>query len=606
MGKPYIYLAFASDREAREQFLESIEFERNGIQEDLLGYKIKGLLDYVLFDGIKKRNLTRTFSELDQDIQVFHFSGHANSLNLAFEEDAAFHAEQLASLFKGLKNLKLVFLNGCCTKGFVKRLHQVGVDAVLATSSKINDQKAAKFGIQFYKSLAISGKTIERAFVEATATLEGEEAKTVRERFSAKLVEEVSVDSLDEVEWGLYFRSTGNSEDDDILEKKLLNWRFIDPEHESIPQALRELLNQRNEKEKQFEEKHREFKKYAEKLKTPPDDPDFLALLTEKVDTLKSAVASLETDIETLNKQIIKQTQEDNKAIIQSALLGKLKEFDHQHQYQRFQQITDTQIGLTQAFIVDGTAACGHEILMRRCLEYLEIKSRNIYTQIEVSFQNKSVITASPTSIWTKVQAAMKELNEFRSLDSDQPERIVEQVFEINKANHVVFVFKQVYLKEQDNVKVLGEFWSRFLKEFNHLQRQASTRSKFWVLLFLLDQTCRYEDGEVKSKQVNYQRLIQQQITKVEHHPFLIPTINTLEDNVLQSWININLTREMKIKLGGTTQIINALKGRRVLPAIHDICNKTGYDKLFDRLKTEYNIQFEITDSDHQTEEDEL
>lgn len=606
MAKPYIYLAFASDRKAREQFLESIEHERNGIQNGLLGFKIKGLLDYVLFDGIKKDNLISTFSQLDKDLQVFHFSGHANSLSLAFEEDAAFHAAQLATLFHKLKNLKLVFLNGCCTNGFVKRLHEAGVDAVLATSTKINDQKAAKFAIQFYESLAISGKTLERAFSEAAATLEGTEAETVRERFSAKLIAQVSVESTDEVDWGLYFRPTGDPEEDVVLEKKMLNWRFIDPENESIPRALRELLSQRNEKEQELEGKMRDFKKFSEKLKTPPDDPDFLALLQEKVNMLQTIVVTLSEEVEKLNEQIFQQTLEDNKAIIQSALLAKLKEFDHQPQYERFQQITDTQLSLTQAFIVDGTSACGHEILMRRCLEYLEIKSRNIYTQIEVSFQNKSVITASPTSIWTKVQVAMKDLNEFRSLDSDQPERIVEQIFEINKANHIVFVFKQVYFNEQENVKVFSEFWLRFLQEFKRMQLQSSTRSKFWVLLFLLDQTCHYEDGSVKSKGPKYQQQIQQQIAKPEHQPFLIPTINTLEDVVLKGWINDNLTREMKIKLGGPNAIIDALKGRRVLPAIHDICNKTGYETLFDRLKREYNIQFEITDSDQLTEEDDL
>lgn len=605
MAKPYIYIAFASDRKAREQFLESIEHERNGIQEDLLGYKIKGLLDYVLFDGIKKDNLINTFNKLDKDLQVFHFSGHANSLSLALEEDAAFHAAQMASLFHDLKNLKLVFLNGCCTQGFVKRLHAAGVDAVLATSTKINDQKAAKFAIQFYKSLAISGKTLARAFAEATATLEGVEAETVRERFSAKLVAEVSVDSTNEVDWGLYFRPTGNPEDDAVLEKRMLGWRFIDPDHESIPGALRELLKKRNEKEQEKIENVLNLKKIGEELKK--DQSAFvLDLLKKQKEDIVTKLASLADEIIALDQQIQSQTQEDNRAIIQGELLTKLKEFDHQTQYERFQQITDTQIGFTQAFIVDGTAACGHEILMRRCLEYLEIKSRNIYTQIEVSFQNKSAITASPTSIWTKVQVAMKDLNEFRSLDSDQPERIVEQIFEINKANHVVFVFKQVYLKEQENVKVFGEFWLRFLQEFKKLQLQSSTRSKFWVLLFLLDQTCRYEDGEVRSKQASYQKLIQQQIAKPEQHPFLIPTINILEDSVLKRWINVNLTREMKIKLGGAEKIINALKGRRVLPAIHDICNKTGYEKLFDRLKEEYNIQFEIADSDHQTEEDEL
>ncbi|MBK7337849.1 MAG: CHAT domain-containing protein [Saprospirales bacterium] len=71
------------------------------------------------------------------------------------------------------KDLKLVFLNGCSSKAQVEVLFEHGVKAVIATNSRVKDNKSRIFAEYFYKAFA-TGKTIREAFDSAVSFLKNQ------------------------------------------------------------------------------------------------------------------------------------------------------------------------------------------------------------------------------------------------------------------------------------------------------------------------------------------------------------------------------------------------------------------------------------------------
>jgi hypothetical protein len=89
-------------------------------------------------------------------------------------ENRAQGIEQFIQLLKGMANLQIIFLNGCSTQGMVSKiLEGIGRDvAVIATSTKIDDQRAFNFSKAFYSSFTQENQTLEGAFEMAKSVLE--------------------------------------------------------------------------------------------------------------------------------------------------------------------------------------------------------------------------------------------------------------------------------------------------------------------------------------------------------------------------------------------------------------------------------------------------
>ena len=89
----------------------------------------------------------------------------------SLQGNAAFaNAGGLAKFLSTLKNLKLVFLNGCSTQGQVDEFHKAGIPAVMATSTLIPDAGAITFAEWFYKALA-AGKNLNDALLQAQGSV---------------------------------------------------------------------------------------------------------------------------------------------------------------------------------------------------------------------------------------------------------------------------------------------------------------------------------------------------------------------------------------------------------------------------------------------------
>ena len=148
-----------------------------------------------------------------QQIRIFHFAGHSSPNSLYLLDGEAF--DQNISIPLGqAPNLKLVFLNGCKNRKQVKNLHKRGVEAVIATSSNVEDGRAAAFAESFYESMR-AGSTIREAYQNAAAYLNDKFPESEVPESPRSLDTDRNVADL----WGLYPNPKNPNSD-------VLNWRL--------------------------------------------------------------------------------------------------------------------------------------------------------------------------------------------------------------------------------------------------------------------------------------------------------------------------------------------------------------------------------------------
>lgn len=151
MALPVFILAYANDNKKSLEYLES---EHKEITDYFL--KITDRVQLIQIPNASIKNLFSVFLDRKDDIIGFHFSGHADSLNLYLQDELKARREGLAELLGTPPQLKFIFLNGCATFEHVKYLHENGIKAVIATNQKVFDKSAAEFAIYFYAALCRS------------------------------------------------------------------------------------------------------------------------------------------------------------------------------------------------------------------------------------------------------------------------------------------------------------------------------------------------------------------------------------------------------------------------------------------------------------------
>ena len=204
-----IFLAFANDD---NQPLSSLKDEYDGIYKTLSPNHLKQ--HYLLHRDTEAsiESISHYLVQFRNHIRLFLYSGHAGEHRLVLDKGDA-RAEGIAQLLSQCPKLKLVFLNGCSTKGQVNALLEKGIPAVLATSAPIDDKIASQFSNQFFHALN-NQASIEEAFELAKGELQS------RKDIQAKLTHELPVWGEDEKEqtlWGLYAHPDG---------LKALSWKL--------------------------------------------------------------------------------------------------------------------------------------------------------------------------------------------------------------------------------------------------------------------------------------------------------------------------------------------------------------------------------------------
>jgi hypothetical protein len=134
-------------------------------------------------------------------LHLFHFAGHTNGKILLLDDQAA-NGEGIAQLLGKAPKLKLVFLNGCATKGHVKRLLDEGIAAIIATSAKVPDLIAQKFSQYFYEDFVANNRSLADSFDAAAKSIK---ALNLESDFSSRDTDDSFFnESTDLAPWGLY------------------------------------------------------------------------------------------------------------------------------------------------------------------------------------------------------------------------------------------------------------------------------------------------------------------------------------------------------------------------------------------------------------------
>jgi hypothetical protein len=197
-----IILAFANQE---DEHLGLLKEESNEIRRALRPLEKRDFIRIEHEESTTSKELAEMLMDNRDLVHIFHYAGHAGNDELLLEDGLA-HEQGLARILGQQKNLKLVFLNGCSTKGQVDKLFEMGVKAVIATSTPINDNKAKDFSIAFYKALTYK-YSIKRAFEFAKGEVEmryrDAPPMDIQHRKIGRANPSVS---KDELPWGLYIQ----------------------------------------------------------------------------------------------------------------------------------------------------------------------------------------------------------------------------------------------------------------------------------------------------------------------------------------------------------------------------------------------------------------
>lgn len=218
MSKPLIYLTFANDPDAHLNLLKE---ESKRLYHALEEPKRKEYIEVEREESAELDEIFDFFTRNKDKVAIFHYGGHADGKGLHLEGGGG-NAKGLGALLGEQKNLKLVFLNGCSSKGQIDELFEQGVKAVIATSVPIEDSKAVEFAEQFYEALAYR-RNIGHAFKLAAAFMKSryEDGPEIQYRaINFKSKQEQS----EELPWGLYIQE---AYEDEIKNWKLPHYRKI-------------------------------------------------------------------------------------------------------------------------------------------------------------------------------------------------------------------------------------------------------------------------------------------------------------------------------------------------------------------------------------------
>ncbi len=197
MNSPVLFFTFAN---SSDNPLPDLSEEDRLIYDTISPFALKEKFYLHRDQYTTGSGIINSLREFQNRVSIFHFGGHANSSHLYMVDQSA-TGVGLSQLLSQQKPLRLVFLNGCDTSGFVQVLLDQGVPAVIATTREINDTVALKLAEQFYKSLS-SGSTIKDSFDFAKGALETDDTITRKVSRGIKLP---STDTKD-FPWGLYYK----------------------------------------------------------------------------------------------------------------------------------------------------------------------------------------------------------------------------------------------------------------------------------------------------------------------------------------------------------------------------------------------------------------
>ncbi len=234
--KPYILFAFANEELNPNKYLRNLPKEQEALDKLFNEPDSQELCEHKILKNATVGQIIEHFQERENTaspVQILHFSGHGSKDSLVFQtlERRNLQApnEPLADFFGKYKNLRLVFLNACYTKGLAEHLLGYDIPAIIGTSQAVLDEVATKFSLRFYKGM-LRGYSLRRAFEEAKNQVEIEYAEGINGVFRDS--KEIGWDSSSSVPWELKIKqgheTIQNYNFPDAAQKPLFNLHLPD------------------------------------------------------------------------------------------------------------------------------------------------------------------------------------------------------------------------------------------------------------------------------------------------------------------------------------------------------------------------------------------
>ncbi len=165
--RPVIIVTLANDDNDGLDLDEEEEGIENALKRAVIRKQVK--LDCV--HSARYKDIHKRLRVHENRVCIYHFAGHSNGSSILFEDQKG-DGDSLAERIGMEKNIKLVFLNGCSNKAQLKYFFAAGIDAIIATNSKVHDEDAINLSKEFYIALS-NGSTIEQAFKKAKTFVNG-------------------------------------------------------------------------------------------------------------------------------------------------------------------------------------------------------------------------------------------------------------------------------------------------------------------------------------------------------------------------------------------------------------------------------------------------
>lgn len=609
MTKRLIFLAFANNPTRKQLF--SLEDERLNIIEHLQNLQVKNQLNYIDYYQYSTNKLFDSINKRCDQITVFHFGGHAGSrfgsdndeMSIVLSDEVQ-NGKGLVNIYlKKCPNLKLIFINGCATRGFVKLIRKAGIEAaIIATEASIEDRRAQQFARQFYEAFTRENTKLVDAFKMAYGSLQhGLSLEPVVMRNAG--FEESESEAMP---WTLFV--TDSVPEDWILSPEVKQPSILGEEIVSIQKQILELhtrkyncIQQPNEDIKRLEDRRDTYQNdidtYYDKLGFEEfiDDRKIKLreteqkieqkllksqqLRNEEVEKLESKIQKLVFELEAKSKNKFSQALED-------ILRNQLKKINFGKQISDFDQHSNIHFAESpfQVFLLMGSMFCGHELLLERLIVRSTVNPFKIKVDFRTKGNAKSIsaidIPSTIQEIWNVIGIGLKVGDAKKDID---PLAILRDIGVINQAmNDIIVVFRNENIVSEQQLRLIRDFLLDFQEklQFAKIKLNSSHKVYFYVLDKSRNNKFLNPDCSLESKRFEGHL---KNADSIAPHCHLLTPITPVSKEILEDWIDrIDFpTREFKNKLK-----VNKDNSFRypVFCTIESICEDLNKNILFEEI----------------------
>jgi hypothetical protein len=597
---PYILSFFSNAPEGTQDYLSYVDEEEKGLDEIFSALiKREGIkIAYKLLshrwadDPVTGDSILSSIDQFKDINTIIHYSGHATKATLTTEQ-GDLRSQNFIKRLNLCKKLRVVVLNACSTQGFVKELLETtNVDAVIATTNPVRDDRAMLFSKEFYTKLTeryslaeafiqgltvalrneyqndsyvykvIPGKDNGYKIVGGTLLLDSLQPGAMIRGTKSNLL--TILDKADEpATWGLYTKTY------DILDWKLYDSALpVESKREALEKERKRLrIVMGMARDKQAEPKKR-LAEYQARLEKDPDDQLFKKLISEtdaEVRLLQIEIDQQERLIDGIEKELAQLSENIREEDILTKYKNNFWELNYTTQETFVDSVRARSLDKTfQGFFLHGTPDC--------CLDYLSKKiaawlgTSNI-KRIDYDFGSRSI-----GDFW---QVLKNDLDRDSPHPDTKPEAIVQRLYnhfadgQGGTQKDIVFLFRNIGSQPGSDNRVgrILSFWKQLEEHWKACKPAESLKpiENLWhhIYAFLIDGTCELTLApQLKSsREDEYQGLIDK--AGLFQNPIvLVPVVAPLKADEIEGWERKDCKLEPRLRFP--------------VPKIDSLLQKTG------------------------------